>query len=325
MGNQHLVVDRYLWFDEEIRRNRYPNARNLAERYEISERTAQRTIARLRDQLGAPLLYNQRRRGYFYDAAFTLPDLPISQEELLAILLARKLLTAADSGFIGQAIQRFGRKLFRSSREIGIDEVRISRCFSAVWHGHSSGQAAVFRTVSRALLNDRQLTFTYHSPQQTDPVRRTVEPHHLQHYMGSWVLLAWCTLRRDWRHFYLARMDGATVAEQQFARRPASSWRHLLDTSFGIFQGAEIFPVIIRFSPAMSRWVRQQTWHPAQETRENPDGSLILTLPAADLREIKMKILQFGPTAEALAPVALRELLRQEAEQMYALYAKTDT
>ncbi|HHK60185.1 MAG TPA: hypothetical protein ENJ73_00480 [Desulfobacterales bacterium] len=42
MGNQHLIYERYLWFEAEIKKNRYPNARTLAEQFEISERTARR-------------------------------------------------------------------------------------------------------------------------------------------------------------------------------------------------------------------------------------------------------------------------------------------
>lgn len=320
MGNEHLAFERYHWFDAEIKKKRYPNARKLAEHFEISARSAQRAISFMRDMLDAPLRYDQNERGYAYNDAFSLPDLPVSQEELLAVLLARNLLSGADSGFIGQAIQKFGRKLFHRTGDMGLSERRIRQCFSAVWHGHVSSQAAVFRLTTKALLTERPLSFIYHSPLCHRPTLRTVEPHHLQHYMGSWVLLAWCRRRQDWRLFYLARMEQASLGEQSFQRRPASAWRHLLQGGFGIFQDEETFPVTIRFTPFMAGWLREQLWHPEQIMQENDDNSLTLTVPVADLREIRMKVLQFGAEAEVLEPETLRASVREEADRLAALY-----
>ncbi|MEW6428629.1 MAG: WYL domain-containing protein [Thermodesulfobacteriota bacterium] len=319
MGDQ-LAYTRCLWFDSRVRQHCYPNAPDLAREFEVSERTARRTIEFMQLHLGAPLRYDPQRRGYVYEEGFTLPDLPVSQEELLAILLARNLLTATDNGFIGQAIQRFGRKLLQKNGQLGISGRRLRQCFSALWHGYAPAEGAVFRTVSQALLADRPLAVRYRSPQVEEISERVVEPHHLQHYMGSWVLLAWCRLRNDWRRFYLARIERAAAAGEPFARRPVSAWRHLLAGGFGIFQGEELFPVTIRFTPRMARWIREQVWHPDQTMATDDDGSLILTVPAADLREIRMKVLQFGAEAEVVTPEELRRSIGEEATRVAALY-----
>jgi hypothetical protein len=69
-----VALHRLQWIDAEIRAARYPNARRVAERFEISHRQAQRDFEYLRDSLGAPLVYSALRRGYRYDGeAFVLP------------------------------------------------------------------------------------------------------------------------------------------------------------------------------------------------------------------------------------------------------------
>ena len=320
MGNDHLAFERYLWFDAEIRKGRYPNASDLAAEFEISTRTARRTIDFMRTMLGAPLAYDSSRRGFFYDAPYSLPELPLSQEEFLAVLLAGNLISSADRGYIGRLMESFGRKLFQKNSDLGVGLSSIRRCFSAVWQGYSPSEASVFRSVSSALLAARPLLITYVSPRNGTRSEREVEPHHLQHYMGSWVLLAWCRLRGGWRRFFLSRMEKAKPLDATFARRPSRQWRHLIDSGFGVFQGDELQDVKVRFSPYAARWVREQVWHPSQRMEEKTDGSLILSVPAADLREIKMKILQYGPEAEVLAPEELRDQIRQEAEELAALY-----
>ncbi len=62
-----LYQERLSWFDRRVRDGRYPNARQLAGKFEVSHRTAKRLIGFMRDRLRAPLVYNSRRRGYAYE------------------------------------------------------------------------------------------------------------------------------------------------------------------------------------------------------------------------------------------------------------------
>lgn len=64
---------RIQWFHEELIRNSYPNAVQLAKRFNMSRRQAQRDIDFLRKQLEAPLSFDQGKNGYRYTAPFTLP------------------------------------------------------------------------------------------------------------------------------------------------------------------------------------------------------------------------------------------------------------
>jgi len=40
----HLIYERYIWFDRQIRAGCYPNASTLARQFELSSKTAQRNI-----------------------------------------------------------------------------------------------------------------------------------------------------------------------------------------------------------------------------------------------------------------------------------------
>ena len=322
MGAQ-LTYERYIWFDLQIKQERYPNATTLARQFAVSEKTAHRAIDFMRTMLDAPLEYHSGRKGYYYtDSSFSLPAFRVTQEELLAILVGRTLLSGSAGGVISRAITRFGHKLFTMTGGVGFTEEFIDQVFSATWHGYSPGQAETFQLLVEALLNRRSVFFRYRSPQDDSITRRTVHPHHLQHYMGSWVLLAWCTLRNQWRRFYLARMEAAAVSRETFPLRPAEEWQHLLNDAFGLFQAAETFPVTLRFTPDQARWIREQHWHPNQEMVFEGDGSLRLSLPMADLREIKQKVMQFGAGVEVLAPLQLRNEIREEIAAMRKKYGE---
>lgn len=50
---QHPILERYLWFDGQIRRGRYPSAADLARHFELCRKTAQRDIRLKVLQFGA--------------------------------------------------------------------------------------------------------------------------------------------------------------------------------------------------------------------------------------------------------------------------------
>ena len=65
---------RLLELDRRIRSKEYPNCLTFSEEYEVSQKTIQRDIDFLRDQLGAPIEYDRDRKGFYYtDQNWFLP------------------------------------------------------------------------------------------------------------------------------------------------------------------------------------------------------------------------------------------------------------
>ena len=267
--------------------------------------------------------YNAAKKGYFYaNQNFDLPHFQTTQEEILSILIARNLLSQSAGGIISQSIHKFSKKLFRDTRNMGLTEKMLEEAFSAIWTGYSPASSDIFKAVSQAMLNHRLIKFDYNAPGTPDVSARKAEPHHMQHYMGSWVLIAWCTLRKDWRKFYLSRIETLQIEDETFTPRPLSEWQYQINESFGIFQGKETQLVKLKFNPFRSAWIKEQIWHPDQNMETTQDGALILYLPVSDFREIKLKILQFGADVEVLEPKELRNLIQDEISKMAGVYEK---
>jgi predicted DNA-binding transcriptional regulator YafY len=70
------IYERFIWFDSQVKSKKYPNATFLANRFEISTKTAQRDIEFMRDRLFCPFEYDASQKGYYYvDETFTLPNM----------------------------------------------------------------------------------------------------------------------------------------------------------------------------------------------------------------------------------------------------------
>lgn len=318
-----IRYERFKWFDRQVRAGRYPNARLLAEKFETSKKTAKRQISFMKDRLRAPLEYVAHRHGYVYeDQSFELPRIPVTQEELLSILIARRLLSKTAGGLISDAIHRFGEKLMAEAGISGKDQARFQECFSASWHGHSPVSGDVFQSVYSALLDNRPLKIVYQKLTPDEPTPRVVEPHHLRYYMGSWVLFAWCRLRNAWRIFFLARIQSLQVLAEKFTPHSFRTWKAELDKGFGLYHSGNHEHVVLRFNPRRARLIQEQVWHEAQTRQELPDGGVRLSFPVADFSEVKMMILSFGADVVVEAPDALRRAVEEEIQRMARVYCQ---
>jgi predicted DNA-binding transcriptional regulator YafY len=66
----------------------------------------------------------------------------------------------------------------------------------------------------------------------------------------------------------------------------------------------------IRFSSHAARWVADEHWHSQQQGERLPDGRYELRVPYSNSRELLMDVMKYGPDAEVVAPVPLREEMK---------------
>lgn len=313
MGDQ-LFLERFIWFDHEARRQRFPNATRLAAQFELSGKTAQRSIEYFRDRLQAPLEYDYFRKGYFYaDSDFQLPVTRISEKELAALLISRKLISDASAGSLSDDLDQISRKLGSLLAAHLPGRAHPEEAFSFRWRTINPVDPEIFQLATAALLQGNLLTFRYQAPSSVGlDSQRTVEPRHMVNYMGNWHLIAFCHLRNDWRDFLLGRMKQCQVEETVFAFRDSREWQPLLEDSFGIYQNRELFEVVLRFTPDRSRWVKDEVWHEGQCEYLEENGALVRSIAVSHEAEIMMEILKHGSQVEVLAPQWLRDKVAGE-------------
>ena len=84
------------------------SARALAERLDTDEQGVKRAIRELREEVGAPIVYDRAQRGYWYDAKvralYELPGLWMDAAELYALLASYQLLGSIQPGVMDAAI-----------------------------------------------------------------------------------------------------------------------------------------------------------------------------------------------------------------------------
>ena len=78
--------------------------------------------------------------------------------------------------------------------------------------------------------------------------------------------------------------------------------------------------MILRFTPETSKWVSDHIWHKDQKAKILEDGSLELRFPVAEFSEIAREIMKHGSGVEVIQPESLRQLIKEEAEEILKIY-----
>ena len=321
MGDR-LNYERFLWFHGRVKARAYPNASRLADQFEISCRTAQRDIEFMRDRLRAPLAYSHERKGYTYtDRSFELPGLWLTEENVVAVALAVRLASSVPDERMKRGLCSFLDDLLGGSTKRGLCSADIAELISVKNVEYSKVSSPHFPSLADALLKGNPLDITYHSPHKKETTNRKILPLHLLLYMGSWHVIAYCEMKRGLRDFMVSRILSAKLtADRLSLPRSLPSVKEYVRKNFGIMQGNKGVPVKLRFATAIAPWVAEQVWHPAQKMAFGRDGSLALTFPVADFREVTRRILFYGADVKVLAPKTLARDLRKEIGRMGKVY-----
>ena len=154
------IYERFVWFDNQVRVRKYPNATTLSEQFEISAKTAQRDIDFMRDRLLCPLDYDPSQKGYCYDdETFSLPMVYLSSEELSALLIARKMLQDISGGSIGDEISSIVDKITNILKKHSVVADQIDDAFSFQLIEYSPAPEAAFKAALEGCLKKKCLSF----------------------------------------------------------------------------------------------------------------------------------------------------------------------
>ncbi len=280
-----------------------------------SRATLYRDVAFLRDALGAPIQSAGADQAAFrYEVGegekFELPGLWLTSDELASLLVLNELISRSGPGVLAGALAPFKARIEGllshqdSGKALPLERIRV-----IPW-GERKLDQQVFRIVAGAVLERHQLRFRYRARTTNMDSRRTASPQRLTHYRDNWYLDVWDHDREALRSFAVDRIAEAHALDATAVDVAEADLNELLASSYGIFAGKPKAWATIRFSAHAARWVSDEHWHSQQKGEWLPDGRYELKVPYSNSRELLMDVLKYGPDAEVVAPLPLREEMK---------------
>jgi predicted DNA-binding transcriptional regulator YafY len=276
-------------------------ASEIAQRFEITERTVYRDIAALM-QMGVPVV-SLPGVGYQMMEGFYLPPLVFTPEEANALFLGASMLAAS-----GNFVEAAHKALEKLSVVLPDRTRRNAQSLAEMIHFYFPKNTFHLDTpyllqVREAIANKTVIRIQYHSRAENSLTEREVDSYGITTSQSAWYFYGYCHLRKDIRSFRLDRVESLVNVKRHFSIQPfsptqASSERHLIR---------------IRVNSAQARWVRERQ-HYGFIGEEVTDDEIVMTYQVETFSEIQAWILAWGASVEVIEPLALREAIFHQAE-----------
>ena len=296
--------------------------------------TFKRDLALLRDQIGAPVVWDRKAAGYRLETAQAsgekrteLPGMWFTDRELLSLISVEELLQQIEPRLFKEALEPLRQKLdsllataTAHKKSKGDFAQPLTRVKVLPMHRRAVDDAK-FAAVAAALLTRHRLQVVSTHRQTKQPTTRELSPQRLVSYRDNWYLDAWCHLRKALRTFSLDTLQTVRVLDDAAEDISAADLDQHFASSYGIFAGKAVHSAVLRFRPSVAGWVEREQWHPEQTSKALADGSIELTVPYGNATELIRDILRWGADVEVVAPEALREEVKAQVLAMTKIYS----
>lgn len=290
-------------------------AKELAERFEVSVRTIYRDIDTI-SQAGIPIVtYQGTNGGIGLAEGYRLDRNMLTNNELAAIVTAlRSMSTSYNSHSNELLVEKINSIVPPASAEefqLKANQVLVDL---SPW-GKPGYLEQKLRLLTQAIEQFTRVTFTYSSANGELTVR-SVEPYTLVLKGRQWYLQAFCLKRKQFRLFKLLRMKEPRLLEESFTRQPIPIQEQTPGKSW--YSPENMISITLRFQQNRRQLAEER--FSIEELLIQEDGSIIVQTSFPEDQWLYGFILSFGPDVEVLEPKHLRQIIQYQAERIANLY-----
>ncbi len=320
MANRY---ERLLVMDELICKGRYPSVQDFCELFEVKERIVYADLSYLRDFMRRDFHFDRSKRGYVLKGEpVKLPQFDLTNGEVFALTLGKEMLSqytgTSFEGILRRAIEKISERLPERVK-VDLDDVRCMVKFNPV--GIIPISRKMFFELNKACEKQQPVALVYTAASTGETTSRVVYPYRLLESRGTWYLVAYCNMRRDYRFFALHRIEDHQLLDERFQPPEGFDIDAWIKSAFQLEHKEKDQSVKVRFGPLAARYIRERKWHHTQTLTEHDDGSCTLEFVTQSLDETKRWVLTYGAEAEVLEPSSLREMVMKEFEEARKIYA----
>ncbi|WP_350289289.1 WYL domain-containing protein [uncultured Croceitalea sp.] len=199
----------------QLQSKRIITARLLAEKHNVSLRTIYRDIRTL-EKSGIPII-TEEGKGYSVMEGYHLPPVLFSEDEANALITIEQLaIKNKDRSLvdnISSALEKI-KAILRYSQKGNADLLAERIYFSG--NNNEEKTSDNLMQIQSAITHYKVLTIDYLSSEKK-LTTRSIEPFAIYSIHGDFLLVAFCRLRNDFRHFRIDFIESIIIEKQVFS------------------------------------------------------------------------------------------------------------
>lgn len=286
-------------------------AKELSEKFEVSVRTIQRDV----DSLclsGIPIVAETGASGgYYLDGSFRMNAQMVSKEDYSFILTALKgFSSAVRDANLDATVEKISALAKEKNDGFILD-------FSSL----REIDPHLFQLLQTAIKRKNPVRFEYTN---ADNVSRThtVEPVAVAYRWYAWYLLAYSTVKGDYRTYKLIRMRKAEIVQAPFTKKHGNPEKIFWENA----QNDSRQEIVISIRCKKEARAKAIEYLNGQIVSEYENGDCEMKLYVVENEHFWFgSLLALGNGVEVLSPERVKNRVVQAAEKIFSLYKKTMT
>lgn len=204
----------------QLQSKRLITAREMADRFEVTNRTIYRDIQTLR-LAGVPI-GEEEGKGYFLVEGYRLPPVMFSMEEARALVTTSKILNYHTEDSLKQ---NYESALLKIKAVLSLkDKDKLEFLNSRIGFQKPWAPISLYLdTIQHAITENEKLKINYQSRGEEQQTERTIHPYAVYFSGAVWTTIAFCELRQEIREFRLDRIKELKIQLTHF--KPDQSFR----------------------------------------------------------------------------------------------------
>jgi len=313
-------TERQLAIILELQRIKVLKAEGLAVKLETSVRTIYRDIQAL-SEVGVPIV-GATGVGYSLIEGYFLPPVNFTAEEAVSLLIGADFIEQQFDNQYSRNAQSSRRKIEAILPEPIQNEADQARSNIRLLLNLNSQEIEVkekthLATIREAMLKGKKIHIKYHKRlPEADGNRetiRTVAPLGLVLVQTGWMLIANCDLRRETRHFKVARISDLAITEEKFE----------IPSDFNLhdYRPPDARNIRIRalFNASIADKVKEANNYFMEDSELHADGYYV-NFRVREPEELLQWILSWGADVVILEPESFRNRVKEEIQKMMKHY-----
>ncbi|MCQ1530440.1 helix-turn-helix transcriptional regulator [Lutispora saccharofermentans] len=298
-----MQIDRMLQIIYILLNRKTITASELAERFEVSQRTIYRDIDAL-CQAGIPVYTSKGKNGGISILDnFVLNKSIFSKGEQNEMIAALQSLSAINYPEADRILSKLSN-IFDSKSN---DWIEID------FSGWGNLKQEMLASIKSAVINKKVISFEYYNAYREKNIR-TVEPLQLLFKGKAWYLKAFCRVKRSMRLFKLSRIKNIQILDEHFDRQLESEAL----AAFDIGTDINIVDIIMKIHSSQAYRVYDE-FDDAQISL-NDDGSFTICVSYPEDEWVYGYILSFGMYAEVIEPARIKKIIKEQLEKALDFY-----
>ncbi len=307
-------IDRVTAILIQLQSKRVVKAQEIADRFTISLRTVYRDIKTL-EEAGIPII-GEAGIGYSIMEGYRLPPVMFSKEEATAFLTAEKLVEKLTDN---STKETYAAAMFKIKSVLRLTErdhmENMDQYIEVIENPYLSNhknETAYLQHILRAIGEKAVLNIDYFAEHSQQKSNRSIEPIGIFFMSRYWYLIAWCTLRNDYRTFRVDHIKYLSVTAIHFEKEHPSLKSFLTKVS----KEKELYTIVIRVEKEIVKFLGEQKFYNGFVSQKEVADKIEMTFLTAALDGFARWYMLFGEWAEILSPKELPALILKNLEKL---------